>query len=72
MRALLIKAYQQSCKQIGQEWVHQALLYTVVQALDPGFTYKPFYSTWPKFLQAYPTLFETQVLREQLHVRLKQ
>ena len=71
LQPFLITAYQQAYKQTGQEWVQQALLYNGLRTLEPKFTFKPKYKTWPKFLQAQSYLFECQVMHEQLHVRLK-
>jgi hypothetical protein len=70
VQSLLRRAYIQCRQQTGAEWVHHAMLYTAVRTLKPNFTYKPEYKTWPKFLLAQPTLFESQVMHEQLYVRV--
>ena len=69
-QSLLRTAYEKCHQQTGAEWVHHAMFYAAVRTIDPTFAYKPAYKTWPKFLLAYPSLFESQVLREQLHVRV--
>ncbi len=67
---LLRMAYRQCCLQTGEEWVHQARLYTAVYTIEPSFTYKPQHKTWPKFLLAQTSVYETQFMKEQLYVRM--
>lgn len=69
-RALLTTAYTKCRQQTESEWIHHAMLYAAVKTIEPQFQYDPVYKTWPKFLLAQQTLFESRVMHEQLHVRL--
>ncbi len=69
-RTLLTTAYTKCRQQTGSEWIHHAMLYAAVKTIEPPFEYDPIYKTWPKFLCAQQTLFESRVMHEQLHVRL--